>query len=72
MVKQFVLGSVTPLGKLTECMSLGATQFPWLVSPSVTPVHGMFLKDYGILLFNFRGTNVWLILTNPNYSSYHC
>lgn len=36
--------SVTPRGMLTECMSLSATQFAWLVAHSVTPVHGVFLK----------------------------
>lgn len=44
MMKQFVVVSVTPQGMLTECMSLGATQFAWLVAHSVTPVHDMFLK----------------------------
>lgn len=27
------------------------------------------LKDYNILLFNFRGINVWLIFTDPKYST---
>lgn len=44
MMKQFVVMSAAPQGMLTKCMSLDATQFACLFAPSVTPVHGIFLK----------------------------